>query len=237
MWIWELWVHHRCIPPRSRCWENGSSLINKVSTFSISQISNNRFKISWSRSFAYLRMAQRLWIGSMILLLILQARQKRVVLENISMVRRRACCAPAVMLQAYVLRIDILTNKTDACLSASSRMTILCRPGGRVTFFWAKAFILFRTTSMPLNGHQQSSWRRQFFNTPLIRRIEFQDSFLVRVTQQLMSQTVYASRFANPGHTLDKTLSDLCNVDDLYFVPIWWYEGNFRSLQWLWVVQ
>lgn len=35
-----------------------------------------------------------------------------------------------------------------------------------------------------------------------------------------MSQTVYASRFANPGHTLDKTLSDLCNVDDLYFVPI-----------------
>lgn len=38
-------------------------------------------------------------MGSMILLLILHARQKRVVLEKISIVRRRACCAPAVMLQ------------------------------------------------------------------------------------------------------------------------------------------
>ena len=35
-------------------------------------------------------------------------------------------------------------------LSASSRMTTLCRPGGRVTFFWANILILFRTTSMPL---------------------------------------------------------------------------------------
>ena len=36
-------------------------------------------------------------------------------------------------------------------LSASSRMIILCRPGGSVTFFCAKALILFRTTSIPLN--------------------------------------------------------------------------------------
>ncbi len=35
-------------------------------------------------------------------------------------------------------------------LSASSRMTTLCRPGGKVTFFCAKALILFRTTSIPL---------------------------------------------------------------------------------------
>lgn len=35
-------------------------------------------------------------------------------------------------------------------LSASSRITILCRPGGRVTFFCANALILPRTTSMPL---------------------------------------------------------------------------------------
>lgn len=47
------------------------------------------------------------------------------------MVRRRACCAPEVM------------------LSASSRIMSFCRPGGRVTFFWANAFMRERTTSMP----------------------------------------------------------------------------------------
>ena len=35
-------------------------------------------------------------------------------------------------------------------LSASSRMTILCRPAGRVTFFCANILILFLTTSIPL---------------------------------------------------------------------------------------
>lgn len=34
-------------------------------------------------------------------------------------------------------------------LSASSRITNLCRPCGRVTFFCAKPFIRFLTTSMP----------------------------------------------------------------------------------------
>lgn len=43
-------------------------------------------------------MAHRDWIGSMILLLILHARQNLVVFENISIVRRKACCAPGVML-------------------------------------------------------------------------------------------------------------------------------------------
>jgi hypothetical protein len=38
----------------------------------------------------------------------------------------------------------------EAHLSASSRMTILWRPGGSVTFFCANILILFRTTSMPL---------------------------------------------------------------------------------------
>ena len=37
-------------------------------------------------------------MGSIILLLILQARQKRVVFENISIVRRSACWAPGVIL-------------------------------------------------------------------------------------------------------------------------------------------
>lgn len=67
-------------------------------TFSISQISKSLFNISVSRSFAYLRMAQRLCIGSMILLDILHARQNRVVLEKISIVRRKACWAPPVIL-------------------------------------------------------------------------------------------------------------------------------------------
>ena len=35
-------------------------------------------------------------------------------------------------------------------LSASSKMMILWRPGGRVTFFCANILILLRTTSMPL---------------------------------------------------------------------------------------
>lgn len=53
-------------------------------------------------------MAARDWMGSMILVETLHARAKRVVLEYISMVRRRACWAAEVM------------------ESASSRMMILC---------------------------------------------------------------------------------------------------------------
>lgn len=53
----------------------------------------------------------------MILLLWLQARAKRVDEEYISIVRRRACWAAEVI------------------ESASSRMMILWRPGGKVTFF------------------------------------------------------------------------------------------------------
>jgi hypothetical protein len=54
-------------------------------------------------------------MGSMISDELLQASAKRVVDEYSSMVRRIACCAADVM------------------LSASSRITILCRPGGSVT--------------------------------------------------------------------------------------------------------
>jgi hypothetical protein len=45
-------------------------------------------------------------------------------------------------------------------LSASSRITILCRPGGRVTFFWANIFILLRTTSIPLRKWHHSKHRQ-----------------------------------------------------------------------------
>ena len=62
----------------------------------------------------------------------LQAKANRVVEEYTSMVRRRACWAADVM------------------LSASSRIIILWRFGGRFTLFIAKLFILLRTTSIPL---------------------------------------------------------------------------------------
>ena len=52
-----------------------------------------------------------------------------------------------------------------AYLSASSKITILCRPGCRVTFFWANILILFRTTSKPLQKHE--STMRHPTQTPL----------------------------------------------------------------------
>ena len=49
---------------------------------------------------------------------------------------------------------ETLQTKTgNHYLSASSRMIILCRPLGRVTFCWANILILLRTTSMPLKIH------------------------------------------------------------------------------------
>ena len=53
----------------------------RVHTSSASQISFSRFNTSASRSFAYRKIAHRDWMGSMILLDMLQARAKRVVLE------------------------------------------------------------------------------------------------------------------------------------------------------------
>jgi hypothetical protein len=53
---------------------------NPRHTSSAAQISFRRFMTSASLSFEYLRIAHRDWIGSMILLDMLQARAKRVVL-------------------------------------------------------------------------------------------------------------------------------------------------------------
>jgi hypothetical protein len=51
-----------------------------------------------------------------------------------------------------MLRIYSITNWwINQYLSASSRIIILWRLGGRVTFFCAKALILVRTTSIPLS--------------------------------------------------------------------------------------
>ncbi|CAH2266960.1 jg11570 [Pararge aegeria aegeria] len=68
-----------------------------------------------SLSLVYRSTAQRDCMGSMIFSLLLAANANLVVLEYSSMVRRKACWAPSVM------------------LSASSRITILCLPGGNVT--------------------------------------------------------------------------------------------------------
>lgn len=75
----------------------------------------------------------------MILSEMLHASMNRVVDENTSIVRRRAFCALGVM------------------LSASSKITILCRPGGRVICVCAKVFILPRTTSIPRSFDALSS--------------------------------------------------------------------------------
>ena len=50
------------------------------------------------------------------------------------------------------------------CLSASSRRTILCRPGGRVTFFCANILIRFLTTSMPRSSDAFSSSTASFMS-------------------------------------------------------------------------
>ena len=90
----------------------------------------------------------------MILLLILHARQNLVVFENISIVRRKACCAPGVMLNIKKKKGKQASRyfnlNSNTYLSASSKMTILCRPGGKVTFFCANCLIFVRTTSIPL---------------------------------------------------------------------------------------
>lgn len=49
------------------------------------------------------------------------------------------------------MEFDIREVNISTHLSASSKITILCRPGGSVTFFWANILILFLTTSIPLH--------------------------------------------------------------------------------------
>lgn len=117
--------------------EEGHNSRKQGRTPSILQISSKRWSNSLSLKRAYRRMAHRDWIGSIILLLWLHARANLVVFEYSSIVRRRACCAPVVI------------------ESASSRMTSLCRPSGRVTFFCANDLMRSRTTSMPLLPEQR----------------------------------------------------------------------------------
>ena len=50
---------------------------------------------------------------------------------------------------------DGVEERGGSYLSASSRMTSLCLPGGSVTFFCAKPFIRLRTTSIPASVSDQ----------------------------------------------------------------------------------
>ena len=114
-------------------------------------------------------------------------------------------------------------------LSASSRMTILCLPGGSVTFCCANILILFRTTSMPLN-HQvasrqpqlcrsirahatQSAWmcykisvrcyvRERAAALPLVGRVELEDPLLYAASQNLAREREHTSRLADTGRAL-----------------------------------
>jgi len=64
--------------------------------------------------------------------------------------RRFPLCGGGLVGRRESYYINLVLRGEGENLSASSRMTILCLPGGRVTFFWANAFIRFRTTSRPL---------------------------------------------------------------------------------------
>lgn len=132
-----------------------------ILTFSWARITCSRSRICLSLRREKRIRQQRDWIGSMILLLMLQARANRVELENVSIVLLSACWAPEVILnkttqlipgQTERQRMD--TSGESRYLSASSRMMTLCLPGGSFTFFWAKALILFLTTSIPLDRSQ-----------------------------------------------------------------------------------
>lgn len=62
-------------------------------------------------------------------------------------------CLCARANKIFKIKVRPSTSKAitiSSYLSASSRTTTLCFPGGSVTFFWANILILFLTTSIPL---------------------------------------------------------------------------------------
>ena len=112
-------------------------------------------------------------------------------------------------------------NHSGWCyLSASSKITILCRPGCRVTFFCANILILFRTTSSPLQKHESTIMhpirtlpkaapnrknktkkmsRRQ---QPVVRGVELEHGLAVAGPKQLVGQRQNARRLPSPRRTL-----------------------------------
>ena len=90
------WINH--IANKQRDDKEDASNIWIICTFSASTTTMRRPSISWSDNLVNRTRAHLLWIGSIILEDVLQARAKRVEFEYISIVRLKACCAPDVML-------------------------------------------------------------------------------------------------------------------------------------------
>lgn len=98
--------------------------------------------------------------------------------------------------------------------SASSRMTILCRPAGSETFFCANCLILLRTTSMPLRVRARACQLQMKCDrqkqpagevrgcAPLVRCVELEHALLVGVAEQSVRETVDRGRLADTGHAL-----------------------------------
>ena len=77
---------------------------------------------------------------------------------------------------------------------------ILCRAGERATFFWSNALVLFQTPSISLYQGSAKTTVREDTRNNFIRSVEFQDTLLARVVQELMtlmSQEVDAGHFLN----------------------------------------
>jgi len=80
------------------CLKTDEGRIEIWGTFSAWTTTMRRPSISWSDNRENRTMAHLLWMGSIILAEVLQARANRVVFEYISIVLLNACCAPVVML-------------------------------------------------------------------------------------------------------------------------------------------
>ena len=99
-------------------------------------------------------------------------------------------------------------------LSASSSMTILCRPGGSVTFFCANILILFRTTSRPLQMHGSAiiqpihrATRHQYniksrWQQPVVRGVELEHALAIAGPEHLVGQRQDARRLPSPRRPL-----------------------------------
>lgn len=113
-------------------------------------------------------------------------------------------------------------NEHTNYLSASSRMIILCLPGGRVTFFWANILILFLTTSMPLHNKvsQQCQTKRKRCTrsklyqkkniritriSPIIWCIQLQHCLFAIRPQEFMCKGKYARCLPSSRRTLTIT--------------------------------
>ena len=148
-------------------------------------------------------MAQRDCRGSMILLDALQAKAKRVVEEWISMVRRRACCAPAVMLGARE-GCEIWDGEGGVGKEGSEPVGFVeddefLTTGWQGDFLLSKAldavaddvdaFDFVPSAILPVCPSPKSPRSIENRPTSFITSIQLQNGLLIRIPQHLPSQT------------------------------------------------